>query len=49
MRCAPAAEEEIAYVFSKVAMLIKEREPMLFGDFTQDPSTGCWYPKYVKV
>lgn len=47
MRCSPAAEEEIAHVFSQVAQQMAEAEPMLFGDFTfQD---GHWAPKYAKV
>ncbi len=48
MRCAPEAEEEILHVFSRVAMKMKEREPMLFGDFHQDEN-GFWRPKYKKV
>ncbi len=48
MRCDSAAEEEILHVFSRVAMKIKEIEPMLFGDFYQDEG-GFWRPKYKKV
>ena len=48
MRCEPAAEEEILHVFSRITMMIKEREPMLFGDFYQDEG-GYWRPKYKKV
>jgi len=48
MRCEPVAEEEILHVFSRVAMKIKEQEPMLFGDFYQDEN-GFWRPKYKKV
>lgn len=44
----PAAEEEIFYVFSKIAQHMIESEPMLFGDFTQD-AKGSWIPKYPKV
>lgn len=48
MRCEPAAEEEILHVFSRVAKMMAEKEPMLFGDFTQDDK-GFWRPKYRKV
>lgn len=48
MRCEPAAEEEILHVFSRVAKVIKEKEPMLFGDFYEDEN-GFWRPKYYKV
>lgn len=48
LRASEAAEEEIAYVFGKIAKYICEQEPMLMGDFTQD-SNGFWSPKYKKV
>lgn len=48
MRCEPAAEEEILHVFGRVAMLMREKEPLLFGDFYQDEH-GFWRPKYRKV
>jgi len=48
MRCEPAAEEEILHVFSRVAVRMKEKEPLLFGDFYQDEK-GFWRPKYRKV
>lgn len=48
MRCEPAAEEEILHVFSRVALRMKEKEPLLFGDFYQDDK-GFWRPKYRKV
>lgn len=48
MRCSPHAEEEILSVFSEVAKLMAESEPMLFGDFHRDED-GYWVPKYVKV
>ncbi len=48
MRCEPAAEEEILHVFSRVAKMMVESEPTLFGDFTQDED-GYWRPKYRKV
>ena len=48
MRAAPEAEDEIAYIFCALAKLLSEREPMLFGDFTQTPE-GFWVPRYRKV
>jgi thymidylate synthase (FAD) len=48
MRTSPAAEEEILLVFSMVAKMIRDREPMLFGDFEQVEG-GFWVPKYLKV
>jgi thymidylate synthase (FAD) len=48
MRCEPAAEEEILHVFSRVVVAIREREPLLFGDFYRDDA-GWWRPKYKKV
>lgn len=48
MRCAPAAEEEILHVFSRIAKRMRDQEPLLFGDFYQDED-GYWRPKYVKV
>lgn len=48
LRASEAAEEEIAYVFGKIAKFITEQEPALFGDFTQDEN-GFWRPRYVKV
>lgn len=48
MRASPAAEEEIFYVFSKIAKKMQEEEPLLFGDFEQDEN-GFWRPKYLKV
>lgn len=48
LRASEAAEEEICYVFSKIGKLMSEREPMLFGDFSQT-AEGYWVPKYVKV
>jgi thymidylate synthase (FAD) len=48
LRASDGAEEEIAYVFGKIAKFITEQEPMLFGDFTQDEH-GYWTPKYKKV
>lgn len=48
MRAAPAAEEEIAFVFGMIGKLIRDEEPLLFGDFTQTPE-GYWVPKWAKV
>lgn len=48
MRCEPAAEEEILHVFSRVAKLMRDQEPLLFGDFSQDEA-GYWRPQYRKV
>ncbi len=48
LRSTDGAEEEIAYVFGKIAKYITEQEPMLMGDFTQDEH-GFWTPKYKKV
>lgn len=48
MRCSAAAEEEILHVFSRIAKLIRDQEPLLFGDFHQNEA-GYWCPKYVKV
>lgn len=48
MRCEPAAEEEILHVFSRIVATIREREPMLAGDFEKDES-GYWRPKYRKI
>lgn len=48
MRCEPAAEEEILHVFSRITMMMKEREPLMFGDFAKD-DLGFWRPKYKKV
>lgn len=48
MRASEAAEEEILYVFGKIAKIMSDGEPMMFGDFTQTPE-GFWTPKYPKV
>lgn len=48
MRCEPAAEEEILHVFSRIVVMMKEREPMLVGDFEKDDQ-GYFRPKYKKV
>lgn len=48
MRCEPAAEEEILHVFSRIAKMMVESEPLLFGDFHQDDA-GYWRPTYRKI
>lgn len=48
MRCSPQAEEEILHVFSQVAKYMRDKEPMLFGDFYQ-VDNKYWLPKYLKV
>jgi thymidylate synthase (FAD) len=48
MRASSVAEEEICHVFSRVAELVVDSEPMIFGDFKQD-DRGFWKPKYAKV
>lgn len=42
------AEEEIYYVFCKIAELMMEREPMVFGDFAKT-NNGSYRPKNWKV
>lgn len=48
LRASEAAEEEIAYVFGLIGQVMAQKEPELFGDFTQTPE-GYWVPKYPKV
>lgn len=48
LRASAAAEEEMLHVFSRVAKVMAEKEPLLFGDFHQNEQ-GFWVPKYVKV
>ncbi|HMF14806.1 MAG TPA: FAD-dependent thymidylate synthase, partial [Gemmataceae bacterium] len=48
MRAAAEAEEEICHVFTRVAKMIRDREPLLFGDFAQSAG-GFWTPQYRKV
>jgi thymidylate synthase (FAD) len=48
LRASEAAEEEILLVFSRIAKMMVESEPMLCGDFAQDEN-GFWAPKYRKV
>ena len=48
MRASAHAEEEMIHVFSRLVKTMAEKEPLLFGDFTQDDN-GYWRPKYLKV
>ena len=48
MRTSPAAEEEICHVFSRIAQMMVEREPLLMGDFYENEA-GTWQPRYLKV
>lgn len=48
LRASEAAEEEILYVFSRIAKFMVENELQLFGDFQETPE-GYWVPKYAKV
>lgn len=48
MRCAEAAEEEIALVAGKMLEIMMKEEPILFGDFQKDKN-GYWKPAFVKV
>jgi thymidylate synthase (FAD) len=48
VRVDPAAEEEIAYVFSLVLKRMIEEEPNIFADFKQTED-GFWKPTYWKV
>lgn len=47
MRCSPAAEEEIAHVFTRIAEKLIQEQPHLFGDFNN--AKGYYAPKYPKV
>lgn len=47
-RTAPGAEEEIRLVFDRVAQLVTERYPAVFGDFTRQED-GTWTPTTSKV
>jgi thymidylate synthase (FAD) len=48
MRASKHAEEEMLHVYGRVAKMIGEKEPDLFGDFVQTDG-GFWVPKYLKV
>lgn len=48
MRADESAEEEIFHVFSRIAAMIVEKEPLLFGDFKQNEN-GAWDPTHWKV
>ncbi|MGE5286110.1 MAG: FAD-dependent thymidylate synthase [Micromonosporaceae bacterium] len=46
-RTDPGAEEEIRLVFGKIAELVREEAPALFGDYVVED--GAWIPKWRKV
>ena len=48
VRVDPAAEEEIAYVFTRVLKRMIDEEPNFFADFEQTED-GFWKPTYWKV
>lgn len=48
VRTSPAAEEEIAFLFNKIAHLMVNKEPLLFKDFAKYEN-GVWRPEYSKV
>ena len=48
MRTDPGAEEELRIVFDKVARILQEEAPLLFGDFVCDED-GAWRTEYRKV
>lgn len=48
MRATEGAEEEIFHVFSRIAKIMVEKEPLMFSDFEEDAS-GFWSPKNWKV
>jgi thymidylate synthase (FAD) len=50
-RTAPDAEEEIRFVFGKVAEIMVKEYPNLFFDFEKEIVEGLpwWRPKYSKV
>lgn len=47
VRVDPAAEEEIAFVFTKILLHLKQEEPRIFGDF--HATAEGYKPKYWKV
>ncbi|MCA1709944.1 MAG: FAD-dependent thymidylate synthase, partial [Actinobacteria bacterium] len=47
MRTDPSAEEELRIIFDKVARIMVEEAPLLFGDFTV--VDGAWTTEYRKV
>ena len=48
MRAAPAAEEEIFHVFTRIARDVIVSEPLLFGDF-REVDDGSFAPEHWKV
>ena len=51
LRTEPAAEEEIFYVFSRIAGIMIEKENFVFKDFEKRDAghSGGFVPKYPKV
>jgi len=47
-RTEAGAEEEMRFVFDRVAKLVVDETPALFQDFIRLPD-GCWVPKHHKV
>jgi thymidylate synthase (FAD) len=47
-RTHPGAEEEIRFVFNKIAEIMRAEAPYLFGDFEVTPD-GAWVTEYPKV
>ena len=48
MRTAEGAEEELRFVFDKVARVMQDEAPGLFQDFSRQDD-GSWVPEYRKV
>jgi thymidylate synthase (FAD) len=48
MRTAPGAEEELRFVFDKVAEVMTNEAPLLFQDFFRQDD-GSWVPEHRKV
>jgi thymidylate synthase (FAD) len=48
MRTSQAAEEEIRLVFDRVAEMMMEECPLIFGDFERQDD-GSWTTPYSKV
>lgn len=49
LRTEPSAEEEIFYVFSRIAKIIIEKEPLLFKDFRQKDYGSGFVPDNWKI
>jgi thymidylate synthase (FAD) len=48
MRTAEGAEEELRFVFDKIARVMQDEAPGLFQDFSRQDD-GSWVPAYRKV